>query len=181
MQRFLLAIILILLIGFTATAQNILIKGKPYKGKLTWKDFSGKPDASSTFNATTSYKFQTRLNNLRFEKDTAILSGYEIDLELDVQNSWVKKGKETDYLLKHEQGHFDIGILMAREILKQVKTARFTKFNFQNGLNKILNTAAVKYRKMGLDYDKETDHSKNSTAQQKWDDFIEKALRESAL
>ncbi len=181
MQKFVLAVMLTLMAVYAAPAQNILVKGKPYTGKLTWKDFSGKADATSSFKATTTYKFQTRLNNLKFKKDTADLSGYEIDLELDGPKSWVKKGKETDYLLKHEQGHFDIGILLAREILREVNTPRFTKFNFQNGLNKIINTVSEKYRKMGVEYDKETDHSKNSTAQEKWNDLIEQALNESEL
>lgn len=168
-----------LFINFSVTAQNILVKGKPYSGKLSWKDFSGKPDANSSFDAFTSFKFQTHYNNLRFDKDTADLSAFTIDLEFDVPKSWVKKGKQTDYLLKHEQGHFDISILMVHELLAQVKSARFTKFNFQSGINKLVNVISEKYRKMGLAYDKETDHSKNITGQLKWDAFIEKALEES--
>ena len=179
MKEFFLSLGLFLLICFNVEAQKITVNGKLYSGQLTWKDFTGKPDASSPFNANTGYKFNTRLKNINFKADTAVINGFEIDLELDSKLTWVKKGKETDYLLKHEQGHFDIAILLSREILKQVADAHFTKSNFQTGINKIVTTVAEKYRKMGIDYDEETDHSKNTSAQEKWDTFLEKALKES--
>ena len=71
--------------------------------------------------------------------------------------------------------------MLSREILKQVSESHFTKTNFQTGINKIVNTVAEKYRKMGIDYDKETEHSANTTAQQKWDSFLEEALRKSEV
>ena len=179
MEKFILGLACFLLISFTSEAQNISVNGKLYAGQLTWQDFTGKPDASSPFNANTGYKFRTRLKNISFKADTAVLNDFEIDLELDAKLTWVKKGKETDYLLKHEQGHFDIGILQTREILKRVAESSFTKNNFQSGLNKIIIKVAEKYRKMGIDYDKETDHSVNTTAQQKWDIFLAQALEES--
>ena len=179
MEKFILGLAYFLLISFTSEAQNISVNGKLYAGQLTWQDFTGKPDASSPFYANTGYRFNTRLKNVNFKADTAIINGFEIDLELNTKLTWVKKGKETDYLLKHEQGHFDIAILLVREILKQVTETHFTKTNFQTGISKIVSTVAEKYRKMGIEYDKETDHSKNITAQQKWDNFLAQALRES--
>jgi predicted secreted Zn-dependent protease len=181
MKKFLLGFVTLLFISFTSLSQNITVKGKPYAGQLTWKDFMGKPDAGSPFNANTGFKFNTRLKSISFKADKAVLNDFEIDLELDTKLTWVKKGKETDYLLKHEQGHFDIAILLSRGILKQVSESHFTKTNFQTGINKIVNTVAEKYRKMGIDYDKETDHSANTTAQQKWDFFLEEALRKSEV
>lgn len=179
MKKFFFAISFLLLINSIIEAQNITVKGKPYAGQLTWNDFNGKPDAGSSFNANTGYKFNTRLKSINFKADTAVINGFEIDLELDAKLTWVKKGKETDYLLKHEQGHFDIAVLLAHEILKQVSEAHFTKTNFQNALNKIVNTVGEKYRKMGITYDEETDHSINTTVQQEWNRFLEQALKDS--
>jgi hypothetical protein len=92
-------------------------------------------------------------------------------------NCWAKKDKVNNELLKHEQGHFDIGILCMREILSIYKQSKFTKANFSSLLQSIITDTSKKYNEMGLRYDTETRHSANKEHQEKWNTFFEEKLK----
>jgi hypothetical protein len=112
---------LFLTFSLNAFCQTILINGKESNGKLTWSDFTGKVDKSSFFHAFTVYKFNTKFESVKFVGDSAKIIGFQVILELDQINSWAKIDKETDNLLVHEQGHFNLGILCIREIMTEEK------------------------------------------------------------
>jgi phosphoribosylformylglycinamidine (FGAM) synthase-like amidotransferase family enzyme len=42
-------------------------------------------------------------------------SSFTVNTRMDTTASWVVKGKKTAALLKHEQGHYDISALAARQ------------------------------------------------------------------
>ncbi len=116
--------------------------------------------------------FNTKFANIKFLGDCAVINGFEVTLEFNHQNSWAKMDYVTDNLLVHEQGHFNLGILCVREIMAKYREAHFTKTNFNALLQNIINEASKKYNDMGLKYDKETDHSKSSEQQIKWNNFF---------
>ena len=169
-------LILALHISFNIYSQKIIVNGQESTGKLNWDDFTGKVIEGSPFNAFTSYKFNTKFANIKFISDSAIVNGFEVVLEFDNINSWAKKDKVTDNLLVHEQGHFDIGILCTREIMAKFKEAKFTKENYRILFQNIINDASKKYKEMGIKYDDETDHSKNTKQQIKWNSFFSEQL-----
>lgn len=169
-------LILALHISFNIYSQKIIVNGRESTGKLSWDDFTGKVIEGSAFNAFTSYKFNTKFANIKFISDSAIVNGFEVVLEFDNINSWAKKDKVTDNLLVHEQGHFDIGILCTREIMAKFKEAKFTKENYRILFQNIINDASKKYKEMGIKYDDETDHSKNTKQQIKWNSFFSEQL-----
>lgn len=172
MKTFLIVMLFLLTAAISSRAQTILVGGNPSSGKLTWDDFTGRVDKSSVHDAVTTYTYNYKYKGRKVEGDSARFEGLEIVLELDAKNSWAKKGKLTDDLLKHEQGHFNIGIMHAREVLKAMQALRFTPATYTAGLQRVINDAAKKYNAMTLQYDKETDHSKNKEQQQKWDAFF---------
>ncbi len=157
-------------------SQTILINGQKSDGKLVWSDFTGKVDPSSSFDAFTTYRFKTSLGSIRSVGNSVIIDGFDMILELDQKQTWAKKGKTTDKLLVHEQGHFNIGILHVREITQRFKATEFTLANFESQFNKILAEVTKKYNELKLKYDKETDHSKNLEQQEKWNAFFQKEL-----
>lgn len=159
-------------LGLASYSQKIIVNGEESKGKLTWDDFTGKVNKDVEFNAFTSYKFHTKVGGIKFVGDSAIIDGFDIILYFDHKNSWVKKGKTTDELLMHEQGHFNLGILCIREIRRKFKEAKFTKNNYNSLLQSMVSESSKKYHEMGLTYDKETDHSKNAEQQTKWNNFF---------
>jgi len=92
-------------------------------------------------------------------------------------NSRKRKGKVTDTLLRHEQDHFDIGVLCAMEIQEKVNYTVFFRHDYQSRLMIIIKEVIEKYRKAELQYDKETEHFFNREQQWKWDSFFSAKLK----
>jgi hypothetical protein len=178
MKAILLFCVLLTAVGNSSLAQTIIVDGKKSDGKLNWSHFSGKVDKSSSYNAHTSYKYNTKMGKVSMLGDSVYIESFDLILYLDQPNSWAKKGKTTDYLLEHEQGHFNIGILCVREIMQRYKAARFTPQNFTLTMQTIMNETAKKYTAMGFQYDRETEHSNNKAEQERWNNFFATELVE---
>lgn len=149
-----------------------MIHSKEGWRKLEWKDFSGKPDKSSSYEAETAYLTMYNLGKITSIGDSIQLNEFEVILEFDAKKSWVKKGKDNDELLVHEQGHFNIGYLLMRELLEKVTTSKFHKLGYTAAVRRLFFETTAKYNKMQRDYDIETNHSKNKEMQLKWNDFF---------
>ncbi len=158
-------------------AQKITINGTDGNRPLQWTDFTGKPDNSNPHSALTGVMINYSFSGVQFNGSRATLNGFEAALQLDQKNSWLKKGKESDELLKHEQGHFDISILCLQELLKKVFQTSFSRDNYKMELQNISNETFKKYADMNVQYDKETNHSINKEEQLKWNAFISKQLQ----
>lgn len=159
-----------------ASGQDVIIAGVNNNRLLTWSDFSGRPDGNSPFHANTFWGVAYAYKGVNFNGDTAIFRDLSVTLTLDENKSWVKEGKQSAYLLQHEQGHFDIGLLCQQEIIKQIKMAVFLKADFKDKIKTIFFDILKKYHAIQLKYDEESDHSKNVEAQKKWNEFLAKEL-----
>jgi hypothetical protein len=162
--------------SYILLAQTVIISGKEGNRPLVWADFKGAPDGSSPYFALTYWNLSYKVDKVQFINNKVVIGKFEVLLELNPKGSWVKKGKETNDLLKHEQGHFNTGILCLREFLKRKKQAVFTPKNFGQQMEDILNDTIKKYHDMGERYDAETNHSQNTGAQLKWDAFFAEQL-----
>jgi len=91
--------------------------------------------------------------------------------------SWVKNGKSTDYVLQHEQNHFNLTEVYARRIRKECVLYSNPCANLEK-LKSIIDGLKEKYDKEQLRYDLETKHGGNKTAQKKWEEDIKKQLKE---
>ena len=142
------------------------------KNKLQWKDFK-KNGGIESRSAGTCYTIKLEDKITINGKIIVKICAYFIKSE-----SWKKKSTVGEYLLKHEQGHFDIAEIYARKIRKKL----LSETNFQE-----VKVAEVKIRSSQLGlfresssyqdiYDKETDHSKNVEAQERWNKKIEEEL-----
>ncbi len=161
-------------------AQRITIDGKEGNRPLLWKNFKGKPESDSYFFANTYWQMAFKFSNVSFRSDTAILKGFEVNLDFDPQKSWVKKDKASNDLLKHEQGHFDIAIICQREIIYAFNNTIFVKAGMQEKVNALFNSILNKYKDMERKYDDETNHSIDTAQQEKWDQFIKDELARTA-
>src|SRR5690349_245804 len=76
------------------------------KNKLTWADYKGKPQPNADAAASTATYLGIEYNfgNKGFD--------YKITCSFSKTRSWGLH--KTDYILAHEQGHFDIAELFAR-------------------------------------------------------------------
>jgi hypothetical protein len=168
---------LFLVFTFNSVAQKVIISGEETKRLLTWKDFTGVADNNSSFFAYTAYTTAVKFDDVQFSGDKAVIKGFIMTLELDAKKSWVKKGKESDDLLKHEQGHFDVGILYMQAVLQKVDSANFTRSGYQQEFQKLIKEIHQKYRDMGSQYDKETNHSIKKDEQEKWNIYFTENVR----
>lgn len=173
MRRKLLLLSLFLLAVTGAFAQKVLIGAQEGNRLLQWSDFKGSADDSSPYFAYTAWKTNVKFSGVQFEGEKAIISGFEMTVEFDDKKSWVKKGKETDELLRHEQGHFDVGLLYMQEVLRNFANVNFTRSGYKEEFQNFIGEIHRKYAAMGKQYDQETNHSIKKEEQSKWNSFFE--------
>lgn len=82
--------------------------------------------------------------------------------------SWVKKGNESEYLLRHEQGHYDIAEVNARKYRKAIKEFTFKRATIKNDLDSLHQYYYSLCLKEQEQYDLDTKHSENKEVQEQW-------------
>jgi len=158
------------LLFFSINGGNVDRFSYAEKSKLDWSDFRGEPDKVSDFDSAVNTGITYQWS---YSKD----QGREIELKYEVHSfcypslSWVKKGQMSNYLLAHEQLHFDISELHARIMRKKLQDYDPGQ-HVENDVKKDLNKMYKRVERMRINmqqvYDEDTDHSKNKEAQQKW-------------
>jgi hypothetical protein len=167
---------------FTTVVNYVLTNGAPdkttifYDGKtkLVWDDFQGKPDNSVDFAALTSsgLGFNMEFNSSN-DGETMVINvfcGYS------KPESWVKPDKKTDYLLNHEQHHFDLTYIYTQEFIQKLRAADFTKKNYDKVINKTFIDCEKELEEEQTKYDDETHHSVIKDKQEAWNKKIEDEL-----
>jgi hypothetical protein len=138
--------------------------------KLTWNDYKGRPEAGNDDAASTTTYLGIEYNI------TSSSFGYKIQSRFSKTRSWGRY--KDDYVLSHEQGHFDIAEIFARKLNKEMSEYHFNKRSYQEDLNKIYNVILDEKAKMQGDYDDETNHSINKVKQAEWLKKISEMLKE---
>jgi hypothetical protein len=168
-----------------------LVGFRPAK-TLTWADFTGTPDAKSSNLAFTSAAFSvpaiTAVKDAtsgKFVMDDNVT----VTITFNSAKSWkkmdeinAKKKRTPDEILKHEQGHYDIVALLARDLFIDLMQLKAKQYASQADLNKdvapILNKYNGTAQKIFNKYDEktETDHGENGAGQTKWNGFFQSAF-----
>jgi pullulanase/glycogen debranching enzyme len=151
-------------------AQNAqFIEWSPVK-RLTWDDYLAKPSSSTDAAAITS----TALGIEYHLKNNALT--YTITCRFSKNNSWGRH--KTEYILQHEQGHFDITELFARKLAKELREYKFDPHKYQDDVGKIYKKLMYEKEEYQNKYDKETDFSRNKEQQAEWLEKIRDELDE---
>ena len=158
----LLKYILILLVPLGALSQdkNEELIAWTASSKLTWADYKASPDPRSDAAATTTTYLGIEYNINR-EGFT-----YRIQCRFSKNRSWGLH--RTEYILSHEQGHFDIAEIYARKLHKALGEYRFNKKTYEQDLKKIYGELMQEKEAMQEAYDKESNHSINRAGQASW-------------
>jgi hypothetical protein len=149
----------LLLVCVSVIQTNSLIPWNASR-RLTWSDFKGDPDPHSTNAALTSSNI-----NIEFGYDEDGFQ-YSIKCSFDQNRSWVRI--QTNDVLAHEQGHFDIAEIYARRLNKLMKAYRFNAKTAGKDLNLLYENAMKQHRQTQIEYDQETDYSRNRPKQEEW-------------
>jgi hypothetical protein len=141
--------------------------------KLNWDDFSGEPRRNSEAVASTS----TSLGIAYQLERSGIV--YRITCNFSKHKSWGLL--KTDYILAHEQGHFDITEIAARRLHQELSAYVLNIKSYRQDINDIYNRIVKEKEAMQATYDRESDHSRNRGVQFEWLDKINLMLEETAL
>jgi hypothetical protein len=138
--------------------------------RLTWDDFKARPDRGSPNAALTGtdIKFDFSYNsNKGFQ--------YHISCWFDKNKSWGRV--KTDYILSHEQGHFDIAEIYARKLCKAFREYHPDAEKAQKDVNRIYEKVIRELTETQKRYDHETNFSINKEEQMEWLKKIDDELK----
>ena len=139
--------------------------------KLTWDDFKAAPlkIGNTAAMTTTHLGFSYNITNGKIT--------YRIECRFEKKKSWglVK----NEWVLKHEQGHFDVAEIFARRLNKSISEYQFNKNSFQKDLDAIYKSVVAEKEKYQQQYDDETDYSRIKQKQEEWLKKIEGELKQT--
>lgn len=138
--------------------------------RLTWDDFKATPVKMGNTAALTTTHLGFAYN---------VVNGsvtYIIDCRFQKSRSWglVK----NDWILSHEQGHFDIAEIFARKLKKALDGYEFNKSTFKKDLDEIYNRVVKEKENFQQQYDDETNYSREKTKQEEWLKKIDSELNQ---
>lgn len=169
-KKLILLIVFLLFYGWNTSTAQTKIQYEDSK-KLTWDDFKGRPQKKYAGAALTHGTISLDIASKNDSLEITVMCLF------DKKQSWVKKGKETDYLLAHEQLHFDIFELYARMMIDSLNSVKdYSYSNAQDRLNGIFKKFYNDCSKVQTDYDEETNHSIIEEKQSEWNKDILRRL-----
>jgi len=142
--------------------------------KLTWQDFKADPKQNSDAVALTASGI-TFGYSLKTSGKRIISFSTSVKAHFYPQKSWYFKDKGNDYILGHEQLHFDITELYARKFREQLKRLIVNQ-NLKEQMNRLHKTINEALNETQKRYDAQSSHSINTEMQKQWEAFIDKAL-----
>ena len=159
------------LFTLTIAATNASLIAWQFNYIISEKDFKGKIDKNSMFNANTS-------TSIKFKMSIQDTVKANITAYFDKQKSWMKPNT-PEKVMAHERLHFDLTEIYAREIRKRIIEIKATSFDKKTQSIQITYAYKFLVKKMAEEqalYDKESEHSVNSKKQLEWKNAITKRL-----
>jgi hypothetical protein len=138
---------------------------------LKWENFEAEADLVKPYDANTnsgiSYSW-----SLKVKGDSSDFQ-FEVESWFYPEQSWVKKNKKSEYLLAHEQLHFDISELVARKLRRALEDVEVVgEPELKEALEQLYQKNADVWTALQKEYDVETRHGQDSYAQKKWKEKI---------
>jgi hypothetical protein len=142
---------------------------------LTWKDFLGAPAVLSRWAAQvfTSFGFEARSNVSNRVLELRVRTKVWIDKTI----SWGRADSKNDYVLDHEQLHFDITRLTAERFKRHLRTMTFSVEDYSSELQYQYIEFYRMHSQLQMQYDDETSHGVNRLAQAQWVKKVRDELR----
>lgn len=139
--------------------------------KLIWANFKGKSPADNGRTAAITMSGFGYMASLTSSGKNAELN-IKVYCFFNKNKSWVRPGKTTDYILNHEQLHFDISYIAACNFIERIQNANITTKDYNSLLSRIYNESIESMNKMQDDYDGQTRNGQEIAIQDKWDKHI---------
>lgn len=142
---------------------------------LRWYDFQGRvPESTGSVAAVTMSGFGYHASSTYSGARGEVLVG--VYCYFDKTKSWVKEGRTTEYILQHEQLHFDISYLAASTFMQELRASKVSSSN----MNEVIADLYKKYTKemdtMQDEYDRQTMNGQNTSRQLQWNERVKEQL-----
>ena len=143
---------------------------------LIWSDFRGAGRFGSRWAAQvfTSFGMEVKAT----VSNRVLNLHVKMKVWLDKTISWVRPEAKDDYTLAHEQLHFDITELVAKQFEKKVSNLLFTVEDYNSEIQYQYLEYYRQLSRIQQDYDGDTNHGINVSEQQRWIEKVKKELRE---
>ncbi|UZR93254.1 hypothetical protein [Chondrinema litorale] len=166
--KFLIVLFSFSVLAFIQVRENNFFAPKNFNDwkQLTWEDFQGYPNLFTKYDASIRSDIY-----LKFDSTTSIYIAFASQ---NVNKSW-KKEYDSDYLLEHEQYHFNITELHARMMNKYIQDN--PKLSEEDYLEKLIDIQND-LDKMQNNYDTEANHSLITDQQYYWEYKVDSLLLE---
>jgi len=141
--------------------------------RLTWEDFKGIPETENPHHALTAANLSVdgKCRNNAFT--------YEVRCVFLPQQSW-SKNKISEKLLRHEQLHFDLTEVHARQLRKTLAGMGTTCNAFKAELTPTISAAFKAWKAEQRLFDASCSHGLNKAEEQVWAENIALRLQELA-
>ena len=175
-------IIIAMLLGLFAQAPSVkvfyrTVEMKPHyieyskDRKLTWSDFK-ETKRKYVQVAVTASQISYNVTN---ENNEMVVN---VSCVFDKKNSTVVRGFQTDYILNHEQRHFDITYLYTAKLIKRLKNAKHLTMD---EVDDIYNNIYEEWTAYQAQYDAESGNATITNRQAAWDKKIDEQLNQIDL
>jgi len=164
--------------------------------KLSFTDYEEKPEGDTIYYSVkrplTWDDFQSKIPGGSYDAEVYPTIGYEehtgvaksvinVDLAIKVSlpksASWVRDGRRNDYNLNHEQRHYDIAKIAAGHFIQKLNSENLTVGNYEGIINFEYLEAYREMNNLQKQYDDETRHGSDESAQQRWNERIDGELK----
>lgn len=105
---------------------------------LKWSDFHAEsnPATFEDSHSVIKYRFTWTISSEKInEQILFLIENIRLSVEFFPHLSWVRISQNTDSLLNHEQGHFDLAEMMRREYLEKLQNIFYGKYFPTRGQN----------------------------------------------
>jgi predicted secreted Zn-dependent protease len=168
------ALLVLLLISNTLWSQRIEWKENK---KLVWSNFKSKINnqRGKDIVAYTHCGWAYSVIKSSNPKDDAKVT---IETIFNEDKSWKDDKRINDYVLNHEQKHFDIAEIFARKIRKEIAEKIKTTSDYDKYFQTLYNRIVKDYKNFQALYDGVTEHGMNKEKQAEYDTLISNELEQ---
>jgi len=153
-----------------------------FSHNLQWREFKEvrQPPANVSEDAEIAITFNPRYSfNSPANQDCRVTT-VNTTITLNQSGSWVVKGQQSDRLLSHELGNYDITALGAREVHNRISEITVgCCSDIQAEAQRIQQEVQDQINLINFRYDRQTHHGENSIVQTRWDNSIRSAKQSS--
>jgi hypothetical protein len=143
--------------------------------KLSWEDFKGPTQNNSDAAAVTASGI-TFSYSLRKTDDRITDFEARVQAHFYTEESYYIKERCDDYILAHEQLHFDITELYVRIFRHRLSIIQMSQ-NLKAQLDQLHKTINSELAEIQQQYDTESQNSVNTEAQAKWNVYVTENLK----